>query len=124
MTYHAPEPVVYHAPEPVVYHEVEEVYPDDPPVYHYTYAVEDEYEGANHSAEEESDEYNNIHGSYQVITIDPLKHPIRATFLQSLLFLLCYCCLLHQVDHADGRSQHVEYISGDVSGYKANVEYR
>jgi len=28
------------------------------------------------------------------------------------------------VDHADGRSQHVEYISGDVSGYKANVEYR
>lgn len=72
---------------------MEEVYPDDPPVYHYTYAVEDEYEGANHSAEEESDEYNNIHGSYQV-------------------------------DHADGRSQHVEYISGDVSGYKANVEYR
>ena len=28
------------------------------------------------------------------------------------------------MDHADGRSQHVEYISGDVSGYKANVEYR
>lgn len=72
---------------------MEEVYPDDPPVYHYTYAVEDEYEGANHSAEEESDEYNNIHGSYQV-------------------------------DHADGRSQHVEYTSGDVKGYRANVEYR
>ena len=48
---------------------MEEVYPDDPPVYHYTYAVEDEYEGANHSAEEESDEYNNIHGSYQVSQI-------------------------------------------------------
>ena len=75
MSYHAPEPVVaYHAPEPVAYHApepivVEEVYPDDPPVYHYTYAVEDEYEGANHSAEEESDEYNNIHGSYQVSQI-------------------------------------------------------
>ena len=93
-----------------MYHEVEEVYPDDPPVYHYTYAVEDEYEGANHSAEEESDEYNNIHGSYQVIRFDLLRHPI--------------CCFLPQVDHADGRSQHVEYISGDVSGYKANVEYR
>ena len=104
-----------------MYHEVEEVYPDDPPVYHYTYAVEDEYEGANHSAEEESDEYNNIHGSYQVIRIDLLKHLICHF---SLPCLLCYCCFLPQVDHADGRSQHVEYISGDVSGYKANVEYR
>ena len=46
---------------------MEEVYPDDPPVYKYRYEVEDDYTGANHSAEEESDEYNNIHGSYKVI---------------------------------------------------------
>jgi len=79
--------VAYHAPEPVVYHEVEEVYPDDPPVYHYTYAVEDEYEGANHSAEEESDEYNNIHGSYQVIRIDLLKY-FTFSSISALLLLL------------------------------------
>jgi len=49
---------------------------------------------------------------------------ICSNILLSPPFLLCYCCFLPQVDHADGRSQHVEYISGDVSGYKANVEYR
>ena len=44
--------------------------------------------------------------------------------LQFPPLLLCYRCFLSQVDHADGRSQHVEYTSGDVKGYRANVEYR
>merc|ERR1719244_1593664 len=82
--YHAPEPQ-YHAPVPnhVAYTEPVAVYPD---------AVDDDYTGAQHSAEERSDEYNNINGSYQV-------------------------------SHADGRSQRVEYTSGDSKGYRANVEY-
>ena len=70
---------------------MEEIYPDDPPVYHYTYAVEDEYEGANHSAEEESDEYNNIHGSYQVIKVDPLNKKIVFNILPFYSVTVAFC---------------------------------
>ena len=43
------------------------LYPDDPPVYSYSYSVDDDYTGAVMNVDEARDEYN-THGSYQVST--------------------------------------------------------
>ena len=43
----------------------EEVYPYDPPVYHYTYSVDDDYTGAQIYADEARDEHE-THGMYEV----------------------------------------------------------
>ena len=44
---------------------VEEVYPYDPPVYHYNYSVDDDYTGAKIYADEARDEHA-THGMYEV----------------------------------------------------------
>ena len=44
----------------------EAVYPHDPPVYHYTYTVDDDYTGAKIFADEARDEHE-THGMYEVI---------------------------------------------------------
>ena len=58
----ADHPAPYHAPAPA-YHEP--AYPDVPPQYSYTYAVQDDYSYANFAAEEARDGYN-TQGSYRV----------------------------------------------------------
>ena len=44
---------------------MEEVYPYDPPVYHYNYSVDDDYTGAKIYADEARDEHA-THGMYEV----------------------------------------------------------
>ena len=44
----------------------EVVYPYDPPVYHYTYSVDDDYTGAQIYADEARDEHE-THGMYEVM---------------------------------------------------------
>ena len=46
-------------------HHEPEVYPHDPPVYHYTYSVDDDYTGAQIYADEERD-VDHTHGMYEV----------------------------------------------------------
>merc|ERR1712128_265699 len=47
----------------------EPAYPDLPPVYKYTYAVQDDYSSSNFNAHEERDGYN-ANGGYQVALPD------------------------------------------------------
>ena len=58
----APAAPVYGPPAPVVY-------PDEVPVYKYTYAVKDDYSFSNFNAHEERDGYNAA-GGYQVALPD------------------------------------------------------
>lgn len=46
-------------------HHAPEVYPSDPPVYHYTYSVDDDYTGAQIFADEARD-VDHTHGMYEV----------------------------------------------------------
>ncbi|CAL4059533.1 unnamed protein product, partial [Meganyctiphanes norvegica] len=91
--YHAPEPA-YHAPEP--YHPPEPAYhapePYHPPVpaysppehkekaipYSYGYAVQDDYQGVDFGANEDSDG-NLIQGSYNVLLPDGRKQTVTYT---------------------------------------------
>merc|ERR1712018_469212 len=63
----APTAPVY-APAPA-YAPVEPTYPDEAPVYQYTYAVKDDYSFSNFNAHEERDGYNTA-GGYQVALPD------------------------------------------------------
>merc|ERR1712168_1113214 len=72
----APTAPVY-APAPA-YAPVEPTYPDEAPVYQYTYAVKDDYSFVNFNANEERDGYNAA-GSYQVALPDGRTQTVTYT---------------------------------------------
>ena len=53
-------------------------YPDDPPVYKFSYSVDDDYTGAVLSVEEERDQ-EHTHGSYHVSLSDGRMQSVRYT---------------------------------------------
>ena len=63
----APSGVPAYGPPAPAY--VEPAYPDEAPVYQYTYAVKDDYSFSNFNAHEERDGYNTA-GGYQVALPD------------------------------------------------------
>jgi len=72
----APTAPVY-APAPA-YAPVEPTYPDEAPVYQYTYAVKDDYSFSNFNAHEERDGYNTA-GAYQVALPDGRTQTVTYT---------------------------------------------
>merc|ERR1712018_1106577 len=73
----APSGVPAYAPAPV-YAPVEPAYPDEAPVYQYTYAVKDDYSFSNFNAHEERDGYNTA-GAYQVALPDGRTQTVTYT---------------------------------------------
>jgi len=53
-------------------------YPDEPPVYKFSYSVDDDYEGSVVDVAEARDEYN-THGSYQVSLVDGRHQAVEYT---------------------------------------------
>merc|ERR1712027_238263 len=64
-----PDTAPVHAPAPAYHPVVEPAYPDEPPVYTYTYAVKDDYSFSNFNAHEQRDGYNTA-GGYEVALPD------------------------------------------------------
>ena len=65
-----PDTAPVYAPAAPAYHPVvEAAYPDEPPVYTYTYAVKDDYSFSNFNAHEQRDGYNTA-GGYEVALPD------------------------------------------------------
>merc|ERR1712029_1254294 len=73
----APSGVPAYAPAPA-YAPVEPTYPDEAPVYQYTYAVKDDYSFSNFNAHEERDGYNTA-GAYQVALPDGRTQTVTYT---------------------------------------------
>ena len=64
-----PDTAPVYAPAPAYHPVVEPAYPDEPPVYTYTYAVKDDYSFSNFNAHEQRDGYNTA-GGYEVALPD------------------------------------------------------
>merc|ERR1712106_140135 len=83
----------------------EPAYPDLPPVYKYTYAVQDDYSSSNFNAHEERDGYN-ANGGYQVAlpdgrtqTVTYVSGPVStfSSYKRENLDTLSCCIFQHQV---------------------------
>ena len=72
----APSGVPAYGPPAPAY--VEPTYPDEAPVYQYTYAVKDDYSFSNFNAHEERDGYNTA-GAYQVALPDGRTQTVTYT---------------------------------------------